>query len=342
MNPPTVSVAMPARNAEGTLAAAVASLQAQDLEDFEIVLVDHASTDGTFDAMRSLARSDARLRVLRCEGSYIEACNLAWRSASGDLVARMDADDLAGPSRLRKQRDFLLSQPGLVGCGSQVRILKRTDTGGSMPPDGGYQRYERWINGVVEPGEIERARFIDSPLPHPTMMLRRGILEEMGGYTDPPWAEDYDLWLRLVERGHRLGKVPEVLLDWLDGPNRATRSLDRYAGERFQEAKAHYLARLESVREGGVVVCGAGPTGKDMAARLRRHGVEIRAFLEVNPRQIGQRIGGVPVLDADRAGGFLGSATMLAAVGREPGRERIRSLLCGSGFTEGGDFFCVA
>lgn len=342
MSSPTVSVAMPARNAEGTLAAAVASLQAQDLEDFEMVLVDHTSTDGTFDAMRSLARSDSRIRVLRCEGSYIDACNLAWRSASGELVARMDADDLATSSRLRRQRDVLVSQPGLVGCGSQVRILKRTDAGELVPPDGGYQRYERWINGVVEPREIERARFIDSPLPHPTMMLRRGILEEMDGYANPPWAEDYDLWLRLVECGHRLGKVPEVLLDWLDGPTRATRSLDRYAGEHFQEAKAHYLARLGSVHEGGVVICGAGPTGKDMATRLRCRGVEIRAFLEVNPRQIGQRIGGVLVLDVNRAGEFLGSATMLAAVGREPGRERLRSLLGKFGFTEGDDFFCIA
>ena len=140
-------------------------------------------------------------------------------------------------------------------------------------------------------------------------MLRRELLEAAGGYADPPWAEDYDLWLRLLEQGYRLGKVPEVLLDWLDGPNRATRSIERYSIARFQEAKAHYLARIGHVRETGVVLCGAGPTGKDMAARLRRHGIAVHAFLEVNVRQIGNRIGGVPVLASDRAGDFLGRHT---------------------------------
>lgn len=342
MNPPSVSVVLPARNAETTLATAVASLQAQDLVDFEIVLVDHASTDATPGLMRKLARADDRIRVLRCEGSFVDAANLAWRSASGDLVARMDADDLALPCRLRLQRDFLAGHPGLAGCATGVRILKRTPTGERVAPDDGYRRYETWVNGVVDPFAIAAQRFIDSPLPNPTTMVRREVMEKCGGYADPPWAEDYDLWLRLLESGHALGKIPDVLLEWLDGPTRATRSVERYSIARFQEAKAHYLARLDRVREDGVVVCGAGPTGKDMASRLLRLGIAVHAFLEVNVRQIGNRIGGVPVLASDRASDFLGRAVMLAASGREPGRDRIRELLVAAGFTEGADFFCVA
>jgi glycosyltransferase involved in cell wall biosynthesis len=338
----SVSVVLPARNAAATLGAAVASLRAQDLGDFEIVLVDHGSTDGTWALMGELARSDDRIRILRCEGTFVEAANLAWRTASGDLVARMDADDLAMPSRLRVQREFLSTHSELSGCATGVRIVKRTDSGERVPPAGGYRRYETWVNGVIRPGDIAAQRFIDSPLPNPTSMLRREVLEEVRGYGDPVWAEDYDLWLRLLERGPVLGKVPEILLEWIDGPTRATRSYDRYSLARFQEAKAHYLARLPRVRADGVVICGAGPTGKDMASRLRRNGIVIHAFLEVNVRQIGQRIGGVPVLASDRAPDFAGSAVMLAASGREPGREQIRSLLAGAGFHEGEDFFCVA
>lgn len=351
----SVSVAMPVRNAAATVGAALSSLLAQDLGDFEIVVVDHASSDGTPEILARFAASDSRIRLLRHEGSFVEAANLAWRESSGELVARMDADDLAHPTRLRRQRDFLLAHPELSGCASLVRILRRTGTGqpdplwtdptgtGQLaPPDAGYRRYQRWINSVVIPEEIAAQRFIDSPLPNPTTMLRRDALETADGYADPPWAEDYDLWLRLIAEGHRFGKVPEMLLFWLDGRNRATRSLERYALARFQQAKAFYLAKDMLVRARGVVVCGAGPTGKDMANRLRGHGVEIRAFLEVNARQIGQRIEGVPVLASDRSGDFLGEATMLAAAGREPARERIRRLLLGSGFTEGTDFYCVA
>lgn len=338
----SVSVVMPARNAEKTLAASVASLQAQDLGDFEIILVDHASDDGTGAIMDRLAREDKRIRIHQWNGTFVEAANLAWQAATGDLIARMDADDLAHPARLRMQRDFLAAQPDLAGCGTLVRIRKRLENGDLAPADGGYQRYERWINGVVSPEAIAAERFVDSPLPNPTMMLRREVLVAAGGYADPEWAEDYDLWLRLLEQGHRLGKVPEVLLDWLDGPTRATRSQDRYSLALFQEAKAHYLSRHPMVRERGVVICGAGPTGKDLAKRLRRHGVVIHAFLEVNERQIGQRIAGLPVLASDRAAEFTGLAVMLSAAGRAPARETIRQLITGAGFVEGRDFFCVA
>lgn len=342
MSPPSVSVVMPARNAEKTIAASVASLQAQDLGDLEIVLVDHASTDRTLALMRQLAATDDRIQVHACGGTFVEAANLAWRTATGDLIARMDADDLAHPARLRLQRDFLEAHPDLAGCGTLVRIRKRLENGDLAPADGGYQRYERWINGVISPEAIAAERFVDSPLPNPTMMLRREVLVAAGGYADPEWAEDYDLWLRLIGQGYRLGKVPEVLLDWLDGPTRATRSLDRYSLARFQEAKAHYLSLDPLVRKKGVVLCGAGPTGKDFAKRLRLGGVAIHAFLEVNERQIGQRIGGVSVLPSDRAAEFTGLAVMLSAAGRDPARETIRRLLTGAGFIEGEDFFCVA
>ncbi len=342
MSLPSVSVVMPARNAGKTIAAAVATLQDQDLGDFEIILVDHRSDDHTLALMESLARDDDRIRVHRCEGSFVEAANLAWRASSGDLVARMDADDLAHPARLRLQRDFLQAHSDLAGCGTFVRIRKHLEDGELGPADGGYQRYETWINGVASPEAIMAERFVDSPLPNPTMMLRREVLEAAGGYADPDWAEDYDLWLRLLEQGHRLGKVPVILHDWLDGAARATRSQDRYSLARFQEAKAHYLARHPLVRKYGVVICGAGPTGKDFARRLEQQGIAIQAFLEVNERQIGNRIGGAPVISSDLAATFIENAVMLAAAGRAPGRDEIRDLLGKAGFVEGSDFFCIA
>ena len=342
MMTPSVSVVMPVHNAESTLEAAVSSLQAQDLGDLEILMVDHGSTDGSAALMHLLARSDKRVRVLKCQGSFVEASNLAWRSATGNLIARMDADDIADPSRLRKQRAFLLDHPNLAGCATQVRILRQGPLGDLREADNGYRRYETWINSVLSPETLAAERFVDSPLPNPTVMLRREVLEEAGGYADPPWAEDYDLWLRLFEAGHQFGKVPEVLLDWIDGSTRATRTRERYSLSRFQQAKAHYLSRLPAVRESGVVVCGAGPTGKDMAKRLRQHGIALHAFLEVNPRQIGQRIAGVPVQDSTKADTFHGRAIMLAAVGSAEGRKKVRTLLKTTGWTEGLDFFCVA
>jgi len=312
----TVSVVMPARNAAATLEAAITSLQTQDMRDMEIVLVDHASTDATYRIMLDRAKSDKRIQVHQCSGSFVEAANLAWRAASAPLIARMDSDDIALPGRLRRQVEFLSKHSSLAGCGTQVKIVKPLGPDGHSPPDGGYLRYEAWINSVVSPESIAAQRFIDSPLPNPSTMMRRSILEAVGGYLDPPWAEDYDLWLRLLEQGYQLGKVEETLLLWQDGPHRSTRTLERYSLNRFQEAKAHYIARLPEVREFGVVLCGAGPTGKEMALLLRQHDIKIHAFIEVNQRQIGNTISGLSVFDTDQYSRFLGKAIMLSTVAR--------------------------
>jgi glycosyltransferase involved in cell wall biosynthesis len=342
MKSPSVSVVLPARNAESTLGEAIESLRRQDLADFEIILIDHGSKDATHKLMQQAAADDSRIRVHQCHGTFVEAANLAWRSANGDLIARMDSDDVSAPSRLRLQRDFLIAHPELSACASLVRILRRTEEGATLPPEGGYSRYETWINTLTSAADISAQRFIDSPLPNPTTMMYREVLESLGGYPDPPWAEDYDFWLRFFEKGYLAGKVPATLLDWYDGDSRSTRTLERYSLTRFQEAKAHYLARLPGIRESGVVICGAGPTGKEMAALLRKKDVPIRAFIEVNPKQIGNRIAGSPVLSTDSMGRFTGNAVALGAVARPEGRNRIRKMAIAAGFAEGSDFFCVA
>jgi len=338
----TVSVVLPARNAAATLPAALDSVRSQTQPPWEIILVDHDSTDDTLALMRRAAREDERIRVHTCRGSFIEAVNLAWRVAEGDLIARMDADDVAHPERLARQVDHLSAHPDTAACGAGVRILRRGECGATLPAAEGYRRYERWVNSVITPDQIAAQRFVDSPLPNPTAMIRRPVLESAGGYHDPEWAEDYDFWLRLLDAGHRLGKVDRALLDWFDGENRATRTRARYRLSLFQAAKAHYLARLPGVRERGVALCGAGPIGKEMAGLLREEDVPVRCFVEVNRRQIGNHIAGVPVRGAAALDDLAGEVVLAGAVGQPGARERIRSLAGSHGFREGIDFFSVA
>ena len=167
-------------------------------------------------------------------------------------------------------------------------------------------------------------------------------MESLGGYQDPEWAEDYDFWLRLLEAGHRIGKVELPLLEWFDSDTRATRSKPRYALPRFQAAKAFYLSRLPIVQKLGVTICGAGPIGKEMASLLRARGIHVHAFIEVNEKQIGNEISGVPVLNLDALNQLAGDTVIMAAVGQKGARERIRGLLQAYPLQEGKDFFCVA
>jgi glycosyltransferase involved in cell wall biosynthesis len=318
----------------------------QSYEDFELILVDHGSIDKTRSIMRAFEPEDERVRVVVRPRSepFTSMLNQGWRSCAGDLIARMDADDIAHRDRLQLQVELLASHPDLDACGTLVRIRRRLfgDPRQQSAADSGYARYEAWINSVVTPERIAAERFVDSPLANPSTMVRRSAFERLGGYEDVPWAEDYDFWLRMLESGARLGKVVQVLLDWFDSDQRATRRLERYSQDRFQRAKAHYLARLPVVRERGVAICGAGPIGKRLAQRLvRDHKIVAAAFFEVSEKRIGNLIGGIPVLSSEYIADYR-HRVLIAAVGQPGARKRIRGLASEATFTEGVDFFCIA
>ena len=231
---PQVSVLMTAWNAAATVEESVASILAQSFADFELVLVDDGSTDGTPAMLRVCAAGDRRIRVITIpHGGIVSALNAGVAACFGELVARMDADDVAHPDRLRRQIDFFREHPDVSICSSLVEIFPAENVGPGM------RRYETWVNGLTSHDDMMRELFVESPLPHPTVMMRRALC----AYEDHGWPEDYDLWLRCHEAGLRFGKVPEVLLRWRQTAQRLSLTDARYSTENFLRAKAHYLAR---------------------------------------------------------------------------------------------------
>ncbi|MDT8321169.1 MAG: glycosyltransferase [Xanthomonadales bacterium] len=311
---PVVSVIMPVRDGGAYLRDAVDSILRQSFADLELILVDDHSADA---AIAALERSDPRLQLLANSGQGVSsAFNTGLARARGAFIARMDADDLALPERLARQLAYLDARPDVDICGACVELFSE------RPLRGGNLRYQRWLNSCRSPGQIHRQMFVESPLPNPTAMFRRQALLDLGGYGDPPWPEDYDLFLRAREAGLRMGKPNEILLRWREHAGRLTRRDARYALERFQAAKAHYLAR-GPLRDGRpVVLWGAGPTGRLMHDLLAAEGVRIDGFLEVDQRKIGGEKRGRPVWPVSRLEA-LERAMVLVAVGSPGARERI-------------------
>ena len=332
---PAVSVLMPAFEAEATIGAALRSVARQSERDWECWVVDDGSTDGTARVAAEFAARDARFRVLSvAHGGIVAALNAGASRCRGELVARMDADDLMQRRRLERQRAALAADTELAGVGCHVRFFPR------LRMTDGLRSYERWLASMQGAVDVTREAFVECPLAHPTLMLRRDALTRHG-YRDCAWPEDYDLVLRLLGGGAKLGVVPERLLHWRDGAKRLSRTSPRYALEAFVECKSEYLASGFLAAVERYVLWGYGDTGKALAEALARRGKHPSAIIELHPGRLGQLIRGVRVIPPETLPSLARQPLLVSVSGITP-RSEIRAALAAMGFTETRDFVCCA
>ena len=330
---PRVSILLPAYQAAATLPACLRSLARQTETRWECVLVDDGSTDDTDTVARAAA--DPRVRVVtRPHGGLVAALTTGLAECRAPIVARMDADDVMHRDRLAAQLAALERTPELAAVGSWVRVFPRhamTD---------GMRAYEGWLNGIDAPARVRAEAFVESPIVHPTLTIRRDVLRTLG-YRDAGWPEDYDLVLRLLAAGHALAVVPRRLLAWRDGPQRLTRSHPTYGLERITACKAAFLADGLLAGRERYVLWGHGGTGRALRRALAVHGKRPSHVVELHPGRVGNRIAGAPVVRPE-ALASLPRAPVIASVAGEAARTEIRAFLDALGYRETVDYVCAA
>lgn len=203
MSAPTVSVVMPVRNGERFVEQAAHSILEQTFSDLELVIVDDGSTDSTPTLLAAIGAQDERVVVLRSrrpEG-IVDALNEGCRAARGSYLARMDADDVSLPNRIELQAGLLDATPdvGIVGgCMTCTNLSGSVSWPALYPP---------------EDAEIRKMLPSANPFGHPTVTMRREAFESCGGYRDVcRHAEDYELWVRLLDRWRGANVSEPVLL----------------------------------------------------------------------------------------------------------------------------------
>jgi glycosyltransferase involved in cell wall biosynthesis len=214
-DPPLISVCMPVYNAERYAAQAVESILDQTLGDFEFLILDDGSTDGSMEVLRRSAAGDPRIRLTgRPNKGLVASLNELVDQARGEFIARMDADDVAMPERFARQVEYLRAHPEHVLVGSRVRLI---DPEGDPLCDWCTMQQHEAIDAAYLRGDRKTA------VCHPAVMMRRDAVLAVGKYRPLEVLEDNDLFLRLAEYG-RLANIPEPLLQYRVHPGNFSKS----------------------------------------------------------------------------------------------------------------------
>jgi Glycosyltransferases involved in cell wall biogenesis len=232
MKKPLISVIMPAYNSEKYVDSAVKSILNQTLTDFEFIIIDDTSTDGTSDKLKRI--NDKRVRIITNSvnlGNY-PSRNIGIKISAGEFICVMDADDLALPYRLERQIHFMMNNPDVGICSTWFR---RFGFGGNIPVS--YPSDEEWL----------KIKFIENNYClHPGLCIRRRLFpdEESLLYNeDYRYASDYDFVSRNLKR-FRICNIPEILMEYRVHPTQIS-SLKFAEQQKYaDQIRIDYLANI--------------------------------------------------------------------------------------------------
>lgn len=280
---PKVTVILPVYNAETTLKRAVDSVLKQTFHDFELLIVDNNSTDRSLPISRESALRDNRIRVFKeVKQIVVHAFNKGLQEATSLYIARMDADDEMLPERLQLQFDFLEANQYIDAVAGLAEYVPH------HPNTKGFEDYVNWSNSIVTAEDIFLNRFVEMPVINPTTMWRKSISDRLGAYRNGDFPEDYEMWLRWMDKGIKVEKLNNPVLRWHDSENRLTRTDEKYSKEAFHRVRVKYLAKyLEKHNpfHPNVWVWGAARQTRRMAEMMKAEGVVINKYIDVVPNK---------------------------------------------------------
>lgn len=333
---PKISVILPFFNAEKTLERSIRSISSQNFKDFECILIDNNSNDRSREIAHKFIDTDKRFKLIsEKKQGVVFASNAGWKASKGMYIARMDADDLSYPDRLKTQNNFLDAHPDYGAVASLVKHISHSEF------TGGMARFVSWSNSIVTYQEILLNRFIELPIVNPTAMWRREVAQQHGMYLNGDFPEDYEMWLRWLDKGVKIKKLKKVLLNWHDSDERLTRTNPIYSDSSFYKIKTKYLAKWLKKNNPfypKIAVWGASKISRRRARLLEDYGVEICCYIDTKEkkRQLDLKVYYYKEIPSPE------EIFVLTYIRQMNAREEIRMFLLQKGFIEGKSFLLVS
>lgn len=324
-----VSVIIPFYNAP-RLHFAVESILSQTYQNFELLLVDNNSSDGSRQVARRFKSKDDRIQVLtEVRQGVVFAMNTGIERSSGEYIVRMDADDVSYPDRIAVQLELFRSEPSLSVVSGFVDYVGKTE-------NEGFRVYVDWLNEIKTDEEIKRNQFVEFPLVNPSIMFKREVFDQFGSFEEGDFPEDYEFFLRLCSKEVPMGKVNQPVLAWHDSDQRLTRTDPRYSTDAFHRIKSKYLADWLSTNnphQPHVLIWGQGRVSRKRSDYLREYGVVIQGYIDVVKKAGVIHYEDIP----DSKTCFI-----LSYVSNRGAREEIKSYLESKGYEEGVNFILAS
>ncbi|MFN5318640.1 MAG: glycosyltransferase family 2 protein [Bacteroidia bacterium] len=324
-----VSVVLPFINADKMLPQAVNSVLEQS-ESCELILVDNNTHPS--DLALLLAQKYAQINLVQePQTGIVNALNAGIAASSCPYIARMDADDVMLPHRLKLQADFLDEHPDIKLVSGLVEY------GGDSQMQKGYFEYVEQINSIRTPEHMYWYRFIESPVAHPSVMFRKNMTSRVPPYLEGSFPEDYELWLHVLnEHPYSFAKLDVPILRWNDAPQRLSRQHPAYSDDAFSRIRLAYLANwlLQKCRiTKPILIIGGGKKAKLKIRQLQELGLTIDAFSDLMPRKI-DGITFIPWYEVVPKRGFY----LISLVSNRHAWKLIESELLNRGFVRETDF----
>jgi glycosyltransferase involved in cell wall biosynthesis len=279
-----ISILMPVKNAGLFLKECLDSIINQTETNWELICINDHSSDNSEVILQEYSKLNDRIKTYDNNGhGIIEALRFAYSQSNGNLIHRMDADDLMPENKLEVLKQSLLKKGKGHIATAKVKYFFSKDI------SDGYLKYQDWLNNLVDNNNHWDEIYQECVIASPCWLIHKVDLDQCDAFNPNTYPEDYDLVFRFFKQGLKVIAIDEVLHLWRDHHNRTSRNDKKYQEASFFTLKLNYFLELNRDNNRPLVIWGAGTKGKQMAKLLNNKNIDY-TWVSNNPNKHGKEI----------------------------------------------------